>query len=272
MRSRPGHQQFVAVMAKHLPPSAATLRLLDLDGRCGRILLSLRDDIDLQTGCPESLGIAPCSLDAVVAFDHDLDDALLSRILRLLRAGGRFIALLPNDRVRESWLRLLERNGFIRLLLEPALAGQGVLIRGERAHATSDTTQRIASVAAADPDSLDLESYRGRYVHLLVRQSPNKPVWQLRADEQIAWRAMALRRDDDHLLLGFSSLPKAVSFLQELTLAGAALDVNKVGKFSAATASAWTWEVLLNPPPGAVMDMEAAWLSIDPSSAAAADE
>ncbi|MBL8130600.1 MAG: hypothetical protein JNL42_01975, partial [Anaerolineae bacterium] len=35
----------VEAMAKHLPPSAAELRLLDVNGFCGETLLRLRPDL-----------------------------------------------------------------------------------------------------------------------------------------------------------------------------------------------------------------------------------
>src|SRR5690606_2627477 len=85
--------------------------------------------------------------------------------------------------------------------------------------------------------------YRGRYVYLLVTQIPNKPGWTLQAGEAIQWQAVTL----DDALLAFSSLPKAVGFMQPAVLAGRIQDVNKVGKFSVATAQTWTQPVLLNP-------------------------
>ena len=49
----------------------------------------------------------------------------------------------------------------------------------------------------------------------------------------------------DPLLLAFSSLPNAVAFMQPAVIAGTIKDVNKVAKFSRATAQ--DWRVLINP-------------------------
>jgi hypothetical protein len=37
----------IAAMAKHLPPSAASLRLVDIGGRAGGILAEMRPDLDI---------------------------------------------------------------------------------------------------------------------------------------------------------------------------------------------------------------------------------
>ena len=114
--------------------------------------------------------------------------------------------------VSESQARILRENGYARLLLEPALDGLGVLLRGEKPHRTADTGQRIRSVARADGDLLDLEQYAGRYLHLLIRQLPNKPVWKLTGEETITWQAAAFDDGSRQVLLAFSSLPKRLTF------------------------------------------------------------
>ena len=106
---------FVAVMAKHLPPSAASLRLIDLDGNSGELLLQLRADLDTSAIPAQQLGEAPIaanSVDAIVGYDIGLTNALLSNILDALRPGGRFIAVLSRAAVSEipasaprAWLR-----------------------------------------------------------------------------------------------------------------------------------------------------------------------
>ena len=266
-------RHFIEVMSKHLPPSSSALQLADVDGRCGAVLAELREDLETVTVVPQALAQFPTSsLDAVTAFDTYLSDSLLSCALDVLRPGGRFIAVLSSESVDETWPRLLQSHGYVRILVESAVDGLGVLIRGEKAHETDDTLQRIRSVAVADDDLLDLASYRGRYLHLLIRQSPNKPVWQLRSDEKICWQALALQSEKKHTLLAFSSLPKAVEFMQQVVLTGAKHDINKVGKFNKSTARTWSWRLLLNPRPDIFRDNQHAWLVIDPETAATPDE
>ena len=275
MDTRRVQAHFVAVMAKHLPPSASTLRLLDLDGASGGILASWRADLDIVQATPGDIaaaGLATGSIDAAVVYDLEADESLLRDCLRLLRPGGRLIMLQSRGRVSESQARILRENGYIRILVEPALDGLGVLLRGEKPHATADTGQRIRSVARADDDLLDLDVYTGRYLHLLIQQRPNKPIWSLSRDEPISWRAAALEDDERHVVLAFSSLPKAVGFMQPAVLKGLIRDVNKVGKFSRATAKSWTWAVLLNPTQVSIQGKSLTTVPIDPASAEAPDE
>ena len=266
---------FVAVMAKHLPPSASTLRLLDLDGASAGILANWRADLDTSHVMPSELdaaGLAPDSFDAVVAYDIEINAQLLSESLRLLRPGGRLIMLQSRGSVSESQARILRDQGYTRLLLEPALDGLGVLLRGEKPHQTADTAERVHSVAQADGDLLDLDHYAGRYLHLLIQQLPNKPVWKLASDQIVTWQAAAIDSGAWQVLLAFSSLPKAVAFMQPAVLQGLIRDVNKVGKFSRATAKSWTWDVVLNPTLESVQGKSLTTVQIDPASAEAPDE
>lgn len=274
MDARRVQRHFVAVMAKHLPPSASTLRLLDLDGESGGILASCRADLDITRVAPGDLDTAaPAnSIDAVVAYDVDVGANLLRESLKLLRPGGRLIMLQSRGRVSAAHPLMLRENGYTRLLVEPALDGLGVLLRGEKPHPVADTAQRVRSVAQADGDLLDLEQYAGRYLHLLIQQLPNKPVWKLGGDETITWRAAAIDSGARQALLAFSSLPKAVGFMQPAVLKGLIRDVNKVGKFSRDTAQSWTWDLLLNPTPASIEAKALTTVEIDPASAEAPDE
>ena len=266
---------FVAVMAKHLPPTASTLRLLDLDGISGGILANWRADLDITHVSPGDLGgagLAADSIDAVVAYDIDVDADLLSGSLRLLRPGGRLIILQSRGSVSEGQACVLRDKGYTRLLVEPALDGLGILLRGEKPHHTADTARRIRSGARADGDLLDLEQYTGRYLHLLIQQQPNKPVWKLTGEETITWRAAALDSGGRQVLLAFSSLPKAVGFMQPAVLKGLIRDVNKVGKFNRVTAQSWPWDVILNPTLDSIQDISLSTVQIDPASAEAPDE
>lgn len=266
---------FVAVMAKHLPPSASTLRLLDFDGISGGVLANWRADLDITHVSPGDLGgagLASDSIDAAVAYDIEIDAKLLSESLRLLRPGGRLIMLNSRGSVSQSQARVLRDNGYTRLLVEPALDGLGVLLRGEKPHHTADTTGRIQGVARAEGDLLDLDNFAGRYLHLLIQQRPNKPVWKLTGEETITWRAAALDSGGRQVLLAFSSLPKAVGFMQPAVLKGLIRDVNKVGKFSRDTVQSWTWSVVLNPTLDSIQGESLTTVQIDPASAEAPDE
>lgn len=267
--------EFIEVMAKHLPPSAADLRLLDVGGVARDVFLTLRGDLQIEVA---SLDVAhwhyaPASADAIVAFDLLPSATFLKNALATLRPGGRLIIVNPFGEVTRALVQQLESSGYVRILVEPALDDeQGVLMRGEKAHTTTDTLKRVGDVAKRDADLLDLDDFRGRYVHLLVRQTPNKPVWKLTPDEVIVWHAAAIQRDEATTLLGFSSLPKAVSFMQPAVVEGIVTDVNKVGKFSKETARMWTQPVLLNPTLDVVREDVITWLKVDPDTAEAPDE
>ncbi len=268
-------RHFVAVMAKHLPPSASTLRLLDLDGFSGAQLAEARADLEIRPVAAKALDrhdIKPDSVDAVVACDVELSDRVLHACFLTLRAGGRFIAVQSRETVSEARLRQLRAVGYARILIEPALDELGVLIRGEKPHDSPDTVERIGAVADGDADSLDLTTYRRPYVHLLIQQRPNKPVWKLAPGEAVSWRAAALAADSAPQLLGFSSLPKAVGFLQRAVLAGFSSDINKVGKFSRATIQAEAWEIRLNPTLDSLAGAKLIFVDVEPALAEAPDE
>lgn len=268
-------RHFIAAMAKHLPPSSSTLRLIDLDGRSGDLLAALRSDLEIRHIPANEIGgleMVSGDFDAIVAYDLSLTDDILAFARPALRAGGRIIALQSRGTVSQSHLRRLRDHGFARILIEPALDELGVLIRGEKPHTTADTLERIQSVASSDSDSLEISRFRGRYIHLLVQQRPNTPVWKLDPSERISWRAAAIQRDSSLALLAFSSLPKAVGFMQPAVLAGDIPDINKVGKFSLATVQAWDWDIVLNPSSDSIHGATLSYIDIDPALAEAPDE
>jgi SAM-dependent methyltransferase len=268
-------QEFVEVMLKHLPPSASELRLLDIGGMVGDKLAAVRNDLVVTVA---SLYIPHWtfpddSVDAVVAYDVLLSDSLLAAVLKVMRPGGRLIVVHPANAVDPAYVQTLENAGYVRILVEPALyPPSGVLIRGEKVHTTADTLERVEQVAARDSDTLDLEDYRGRYVHLLVQQTPNKPVWKLTPDEVITWHATTVERENQAYLLAFSSLPKAVSFMQAAVMGDFIRDVNKVAKFSKETAHTWTTPLLLNPTLESVQSNTVNHIAIDPQTAETPDE
>lgn len=268
-------EQFIEVMAKHLPPSSSGLRLLDIGGACGAVLQRLRPDLQITVG---SLRVADWhyaedAFDAVAVFDLWLTPELLAAMLRVLRPGGRMIAVQPAGVLQEAAGRRLELAQYVRILAEPALAGQGLLLRGERAHETADTLARIGVGAAADEDRLTLDTYRGRFVYVLIRQTPNKPPWRMLPDESIQWEALAVQPGEGNLtLLTFSSLPKAVAFMQQAILAGKVRDIHKVARFSRETARQWPCMLVLNPGLELLEGAAQQMIEMSPASAEAPEE
>ncbi len=257
-----------ALVAKHLPPSASSLRLLDLDGTLAAGLSALRPDLDVVIGMPTAVAVSEDGsvYDAVVAYGVPLDDALLRRVLEVLRPGGRLIAVDPQGVPDHAHVERLELAGYVRILVEEIFP-VGVLLRGEQPHTTDDTLARIQSVAARDAVS----EFKGRYLHLLIRQMPNKPVWALQPGEVVAWSAAAITDGEDNpLLLAFSSLPNAVAFMQPAVIAGSIKDVNKVAKFSRATAQ--DWRMLINPPLDLLDGRTVVFAPVDPALAETPDE
>jgi len=267
-------QKFIEVIAKHLPPSSSNLRLLDIGAVVGDILLEHRPDlvVDVASLATQHWQYESNQYDAVVAYDTFLSEDLLRETLTAMREGGRFVIVNPHDSVDEMWVRVLENAGYIRILVEPAYGDEGVLIRGEKAHSTDNTLERVRQVADNDANILDFSTYKGRYVHLLIIQTPNKPVWKLSADDEIEWRAVSIEKEGEAHLLAFSSLPKAVSFMQPAVMQGFVHDVNKVGKFSKLTAQEWENPILLNPILSDIDHYNVRLLYINPDTAEASDE
>ena len=251
----------IAAALKHLPPSGATLRLLSVGG-----VAAQRGDLDVTivTGAAAEWRLAPDSFDAVMAYDAELSADFLAVCLNALRPGGRMIVVQSAGEPDDAWLKRLEGAGYTRILIE-AILDDGLLLRGEKPHTEARTVDRIRQVA-------DLDQYAGRYLHLLIRQTPNKPVWTLRPDDVITWHAAAVQGSDDAVLLAFSSLPKAVAFMQPAVMQGLIRDVNKVGKYSREVARAWNVPLLLNPEIESLAECEIVFSPVDAQSAEVPDE
>ena len=73
-------------------------------------------------------------------------------------------------------------------------------------------------------------------------------------------------------VLAFSSLPKAVEFMQPAVVAGRIKDVNKIAKFRWEVARDWPFPVMLNPSDEIFDTHAAALLAVDPDTAEAPDE
>ena len=270
----------IEAMAKHLPPSASELCLLDINGETKDVLSDLRADLHITavSGRVDLWGkrdIASDSVDAIIAYGYVINDAFLDRALDALRSGGRLIVVNPDGNVNPALGHRLEDRGYVRILVETAVESPlsaGVLIRGEKAHVTDDTLARIQGVASQDDTQQTLASFKGRYVHFLVKQTPNKPVWRLSEDDEIKWQAIAVQMDNGLALLGFSSLPRSVGFMQPAILAGKIKDVNKVGKFSRETVASWHDTIIVNADLDILDTYPLLLVDLDPNSAEAPDE
>ncbi|MFN8530084.1 MAG: class I SAM-dependent methyltransferase [Anaerolineae bacterium] len=267
----------IEAMAKHLPPSASTLHLLDVGGRAGDILKISRADLAVTVvqGDPSAWPIEPNAFDAVVAFDHPQDDAFLAAALTALRQGGRLIMVSPEEQPGQARVETLEKAGYTRILVETGIECPlpvGALMRGEKPHTTDDTLARVKVAADNDTDSdadqIDWSTYNGRYVFLLVKQTPHKPAWMMTPEEPVEWHAVTIEQS----VLAFSSLPKAVSFMQPAVLAKQINGVTKMAKFSRETAQTWPFAVRINPPVGALNGAAITWTAVDPASAETGDE
>jgi hypothetical protein len=270
----------IEAMAKHLPPSASELRLLDVNGETGAILAQMREDVAVTPVSGHTAAWSPDevsagSVDSIVAFDYVINDDFLRASMQAMRPGGRLIVVNSRGEVTEQLGQKLEQAGFTRILVETAVEcplPTGVLMRGEKPHVTGNTLERVQQVAGQDAAYADLQTYRGRYVHLLVRENPAKPAWKREPGEVVTWEAVALSTADDVALLAFSSLPQAVAFMQPAVLDGRIDGVTKVGKFRREVAQAWERPVLLN---GAVDVLDGApvvFVPVDADTAELPDE
>ncbi|HET7088544.1 MAG TPA: hypothetical protein VFL17_07840 [Anaerolineae bacterium] len=229
-------QEIADLVAKHLPPSAERVRLRPLDERARE--------------WAEAVAAATF---AQVSDEGECDAALGAHLARLpgaaLRPGGRAIFLLFGEaRPPDELATALAEAGFVRILIEPVLDGAFILARGEP---RSDVPDRNALVAALGAE-LSVAPAGGplpRYLHLLVRQTPPTRGWDPADSAPVTWEAMTVRdtASGESVLIGFSSLAKAVAFMKPAALAGALPDVNKLPRFGGETVAGWGMPVLLNP-------------------------
>jgi hypothetical protein len=218
--------------AKHLPPSAGLPRVLALDDAAQE---SLPSEIHLITSLARA---AADSLDAVVGY---APPDRLPDLARLLRPGGRLILAHTADPAR--LLNALTAAGLIHCLVE---SFDGLtLYRGERPPVGS-TLERLQSSIINSSASLRA-SLQSPFLFLLITQIPNRPAWRLSPDEKLEWRATTILNGPQPALLAFTSLVKAVAFMQKAVLAKMISGINKVGKFPASAAPAWELPLLVNP-------------------------
>lgn len=215
------------MFAKHLPPSAGRPRVLALDADAAR---ALPGEVELVWVHPDPVG----EFDAIVGYappDH------LAAFFQRLRPGGRLILAHPAP--SRLLLAALTAAGFIHCLVESY--GEATLYRGERPPVGSpvERLQTLTASAAQLP----------RSVFLLIQQSPNRPAWKLAPGERLEWHAATVLdpATGRPTLLAFSSLVKAVAFMQAAILSSWLTGINKVGKFRAEAAHTWAWPLKLNP-------------------------
>ncbi len=215
------------MFAKHLPPSAGLPRVLALDDGAAR---ELPAEIELTRGDPVG------EFDAIVGYAPPDN---LAALFQRLRPGGRLI--LSHDTHPQLLLTALAAAGFIHCLVESY--GDVTLYRGERPP-IGPSVERLQTLNTHT-------SQLPHFVFLLITQSPNKPAWTLAGapGEQVHWRAATVidPATGQPTLLAFSSLVKAVAFMQAAILNSWMSGVNKVGKFRADVAQMWAWPFTLNP-------------------------
>jgi hypothetical protein len=260
------------VFAKHLPPSAGVPRVLALDAPAAaelaaqaQITLAHNPD-DLPAGLFDAIA-GPAAPEQLAALSNRL------------RPGGRLI--LTHVAEPEALLAALTKVGLIHCLVEPH--GPSSLYRGERPPEGSPT-ERLQTLATANSSGsapnyhLPITNYldlKTPFIFLLVIQTPNKPAWKLSPGERVEWRAATLltAADAPPVLLGFSSLVKAVAYMQGAVMAQRLAGVNKVGKFPASAAQGWPLPLALNPEFERVRDLQAGPLcEVDPQIAVTGDE
>ncbi len=227
----------------------------------------LRPDVEVIHGGP----IADQSVDAVIGCEWLAKLApaerltFLGEMLRVLRPGGRMVLFDGTDSLSpEDLLQLLAQAGFDRLLTE-RIEG-GILSRGEKRYTHLSPVERIAQTAARDGDSPEVltpheadtlvEAVRGKFVFLLCKSAAAKPPWALQPGERgkrILWQTPLLRdaESPQTLILAFSSLPKAVEFMQaaiKSEWSRSLNGINKIAKFDKAIVASWNLRLLLNGP------------------------
>ena len=283
---------------KQLPPSNAELRLLDVSPKpIVHFMQKKRPDIlpirSIFTN--NSIEAEDNSLDAIVGHNYlstlEKPTIFLSETWRTLRSGGRLI-LLDDDPKKslfgksrqkvtalETIADTLTEHGFARLLIEKLPSA--ILSRGEKPYSIEkNTLERIANSIDDKVNSRvfygeDLRKIKGKFIHILIRQTPNKPVWE-NNNAPIYWEGVAIHPNnarDEQIVLGFSSLPQAVQFMQQAVLENVLSGINKIGKFKKSIAAEWSFPIWLNPSTSNIQQgYDIRFIPINPKTAEAPDE
>ncbi len=257
----------IAGMLRQLPPSGSTLKLLDLGGHCAGPFREKRQDLNIHRLA--ELPAGKSRYDAIVALDQPLAPRFLAAALRKLRPGGRLIIGWRHGEIDAGQQLELEAAGFVRILLETQ--GDSLLLRGERPLEAQEGQERNPGVSVEAAGHV-AALRPGRYVHLLLRQTPERAPWATEPGEALRWQALTLDVPGERRLLAFSSLPQAVAFMQPAVLQGRLRDVNKVGKFPREAANDWPFAPLLDPAPDVLERADTGLVDVDPAAAALPDE
>ena len=262
------------LILKHLPPSADLPRVCPLDDRSHRWCLALDRQRSIQIA-------KDTNVDATVASDI----VHVQAAVKSLRPNGRAIFVIPNsDHIAtEDIISALTISGLTRILTESVLDHSFVLARGERPTDQERTTDRIAVIAQVEPTAIELlapidAARRFLHLHLLVMQQPPARGWD-DVQPDTTWEALSLQ--DTHsrqtVLLAFTSLVKAVAFMQSAVLAGAIHGVNKMPRVAAERLISWPYALMINPVfevlrEDSRFDFKSPSISIDPALALKSNE
>ncbi len=237
-------------IARQFPPSDATLQLLDLstDAEVRAFLALQRTDIDIHA---TELSATSRVYDAILAVNLSLSESQLLQLRQYLRQGGRIILFNQSYNDPQKAADELTNAGFERVLAERL--EDGILYRGEQPYiGTLSTLERVSVVAKEFNDAkiisnTDVEKVKSRFLFVLIRQTPNLPTWRMTTDTEIQWSMVAIETTQYPILvLAFTSLPKAVAWMQQAILDGFLAEVHKIAKFSKTTVSTWQFPLLLN--------------------------
>jgi len=257
------------LILKHLPPSASIPNVQAGDERSRRWGMSLerQGHITLNADRP---------IDGVLASELSFAPKAASS----LRPNGRAIFLVPNtaDVSTEAVVQTLTAAGLVRILSESVLNEAYLLARGERPTTQARTTDRIATIAQVAPNPIEVveieeavQQYRS--LHLLVRQDPPARAWN-EAQPNLTWQALTVQDAwaDRVVLLAFTSLVKAVAFMQPAVIAGVIHNINKLPRYEMDQFLKWNLPLIVNSTFEALredhrFDFQAPPLEIDPLQA-----
>lgn len=247
-------------IARQLPPSGANLQLLDISDTADvrNLLVARRPDVHVTVAALSDLELFEARhYDAIVAVGVHLSVMQVVAARNLLRPGGRLVVFNSAHPEPKQAAATLTEAGFARVLAERL--PDGIMFRGESAYdGNLSTIERVSMTAtqrgAIQPAIMGLyeqdaiRAMNGRFVQVLVRQTPNLPVWRMAPDIDIAWQMAAIKTaQHPTIILAFSALPKAVAWMQQAVLNGFLPDIHKIVKFSKITAATWQHPLLLNP-------------------------
>lgn len=256
-------RSFIEALGKHLPQETARLRLADVQSRAGLVLGETRPDLEIipVPRRVDDWSLAPDSVDVLTAYDMGLSQAFLRATRTALRPGGRLIVVNPRGEATPKLVKLLEDAGFIHIFVEAALDQPrpvGVLVRGEKPGWKA--AGRI--MPEASPAVMPAEKRQERFVHLLISQKVS-----VENNNALVWQAAAVAGDDETVMLAFSSLAKAIQFMQPAVVTGRIQDVNKVAKFNWSVAKSWPHPFMLNPTDDILESYPAVFVPVDPATA-----